>query len=152
MGLDIMIQTVKGDDGSWAQVYRIGYGSYGRLMDEIARFFQIQLSDTYYCLKDDDWPETDLTKLTEFENEYQFKLYKLIVQNAEDKKVLLPLLMHSDCDGSIPVELLRDMLPLLKTDEITLFFKLNSEWEEEFFSLVRAIETAVSLGCDFIYS
>jgi hypothetical protein len=152
MGLDIIIQRDKNDENSVEWLFRTGYGSYNKLMDEIARFFQIQIINTYYCLKHDDCPEIDLTKLTEFENERDFQFYKKVVQNAGDKKVLIPLLMHSDCDGSIPVRLLKDMIPLLETDEIKLWFRLNSEWEEEFSDLVDAIKIAVDASCDLIYS
>jgi hypothetical protein len=152
MGLDIIIQRDKNDENSVEWLFRTGYGSYNKLMNEIARFFQIQLSDTYYCLNHDDYPEINLDELVEFEKERDFQKYKKIIQNAGDKKVLIPLLMHSDCNGSIPVRLLKDMIPLLETDEIKLWFKLNSEWEEEFFDLVNAIKTAIDADCDLIYS
>jgi len=152
MGLDIIIQKDKNDENTIEWLFRIGYGSYHELMNEIARFFQLETINNYYFVEDDGCPEINLEKLVEFEGQKDFERYKKVVQDAGEKKVLIPLLMHSDCEGSIPVKLLKNMLPLLDSDEIKLWFKLNSDWDEQFFSLVKSIKKAVSKGCDFIYS
>jgi hypothetical protein len=152
MGLDIIIQRDKNDEDSTEGLFRIGYGSYHRLMEEIAKFFQLDIADKFYSSDNNYCPEIDLDKLIEFKDQKDFQFYENIVQNAGDKKVLIPLLMHSDCDGSIPVKLLKDMIPLLDTDEIKLWFRLSSEWDYQFFNLVDAIKTAVDAGCDFIYA
>lgn len=152
MGLDICIKTRDGDEETCESIFHIGYSSYHILMGEIARLFELRLGSTYYSTDNEhNYPEIDLSKLEQFKSELDYRYYENLLLEAGDKVELIPLLMHSDCDGYIPVSMVQRMIPLLDTDEVKIWFKLNSEWEERFAELVDAMKQAVSVGSDLIY-
>jgi len=147
MGLDIIIK-VNEDDEDYSYAFHLSYGGFHSFINEILRSFSFkgERSPFYYSAEGaPDCPETDLSKLDVDEDEPDFIMYKDSILEFEKEGLLdlVPLVLHSDCDGVIPWEKAKNILKLLDKDEIKLWFKLESEFDEEYSLLIEALKNAV---------
>lgn len=147
MGLDIIVQYGdKEEDYSYG--FRLSYSGYHAFMEEILRYFGFKgkRASLFYSLEGaPNCPEPDLSKLKMYEHETDFIEYRNSVLEMERTGILdlVPLVLHSDCDGVIPWEYSEKILKLLDTDEARLWFQLESEWDEEYTELINTLKDAV---------
>jgi len=154
MGLDVYVRySDKEDDYSYG--FHTSYSRYHKFTDEILRYFGINEKINFYLsLPGTDYPATDLTEISAYEDEEGFKIYSEYIKKFEDAGIidLIPLVLHSDCDGSIPWEKAEKLLELLDTNEIKLWFKLESDWEDTFNDLLETLGNAVKYKAVIIYA
>jgi len=158
MGLDILIKYSSEDDkDDYSYAFHVGYGDYHSFMEEILRFFSFKsgIIPFYYSRADlPGCPETDLSKLKIYENDPNFTIYKNSILEFEKEGLLdlVPLVLHSDCDGFISWENAKNILELLDKDEIKLWFKLESEWDEKYEILIDTLRRTVENKALIVYS
>jgi hypothetical protein len=156
MGLDILVQySDKKDDYSYG--FRLSYSGYHAFMDEILRYFGFKgkRAELFYSLKGaPNCPEPDLNKLEMYKHEDDFKEYMDSVLEFEAAGILdlVPLALHSDCDGVIPWEYSEKILNLLDNDKAKLWFQLESEWDEEYTELIKTLKDAVDNKALIVYA
>jgi hypothetical protein len=156
MGLDVLIQYSDNED-DYSYGFRLSYSGYNAFMNEILRYFGFKgyRADLFYSLKGaPNCPEPDLSKLKMYENELDFMKYRDSVQQFERAGLLdlVPLVLHSDCDGVIPWEYSEKILKLLDNDKTRLWFELESEWDEAYKGLIETLKEAVEHKALIVYA